>query len=89
QDRQNIFPHSDRDCFDSIDHNELRDALCQIASSHMRYVPHLFLHGVLSPNVASAYGTTPGITFDRFVCACVVIKQLSGTFQGLGTDNDG
>jgi hypothetical protein len=31
----------------------------------------------------------PGITFDRFVRACVVIKQLTDAFQKLDTDRDG
>jgi peflin len=30
-----------------------------------------------------------GITFDRFVRACVVIKQLSEAFQKIDTDRDG
>lgn len=31
----------------------------------------------------------PGISFDRFVRACVVIKQLSDAFIRLDTDKDG
>ena len=31
----------------------------------------------------------PGITFDRFVRACVVIKQISESFGRLDTDRDG
>jgi hypothetical protein len=31
----------------------------------------------------------PGISFDRFVRACVVVKQLSEAFQRLDTDRDG
>ena len=30
-----------------------------------------------------------GITFDRFVRACVVIKQVTESFQRLDTDRDG
>lgn len=37
----------------------------------------------------SQYAAPPGITFDRFVRACVVIKQLSESFRKLDTDNDG
>lgn len=44
---------------------------------------------IKASNVVSAYGPPPGITFDRFVRACVVIKQLSETFQKLDTDRDG
>lgn len=38
---------------------------------------------------AAGRGPPPGITFDRFVRACVVIKQLSESFGGLDTDRDG
>jgi Ca2+-binding EF-hand superfamily protein len=31
----------------------------------------------------------PGISFDRFVRACVVIKQLSDAFIKLDSDKDG
>lgn len=35
-------------------------------------------------------GTAPaGISFDRFVRACVVIKTLTEAFQKLDTDRDG
>jgi hypothetical protein len=34
-------------------------------------------------------GGSPGISFDRFVRACVAIKQLSEAFQKLDTDRDG
>lgn len=49
----------------------------------------VLIQDIQASNVASNYGPTPGITFDRFVRACVVIKQLSGAFQNLDTDNDG
>jgi len=32
---------------------------------------------------------TGGITFDRFVRACVVVKQLTDAFTKLDTDRDG
>jgi peflin len=31
----------------------------------------------------------PGITFDRFVRACVVVKQLTESFSSLDGDRDG
>ena len=34
-------------------------------------------------------GPPPGISFDRFVRACVVIKTLTEAFQKLDTDRDG
>lgn len=39
---------------------------------------------------ADTYGRYPsGITFDRFVRACVVIKQLTEAFRRLDVDRDG
>ena len=35
------------------------------------------------------YGATGGISFDRFVRACVVIKQITESFSALDTDRDG
>lgn len=37
---------------------------------------------VASGPVAAGYGPAPGITFDRFVRACVVVKTLTEAFQG-------
>ncbi|KAG1867011.1 hypothetical protein C8R48DRAFT_772201 [Suillus tomentosus] len=56
---------------------------CRISAETM------LIQDIQASNVASNYGPAPGITFDRFVRACVVIKQLSGAFQNLDTDNDG
>ena len=44
---------------------------------------------VASDSVRRGTGAPPGITFDRFVRACVVIKQITETFQKLDTDRDG
>ena len=35
------------------------------------------------------HGPSPGITFDRFVRVCVVIKTATESFQRLDTDRDG
>ena len=46
-----------------------------------------------APAPATARGhpaaAQPGITFDRFVRACVVVKQLSESFTALDGDRDG
>ncbi|KAG1734475.1 hypothetical protein EDB19DRAFT_1152305 [Suillus lakei] len=88
KDWQNVFRHFDRDRSGSIDRNELRDALRQFGYNLSPPLIEL-VQAKYASNIPSAYGVTPGITFDRFVRACVVIKQLSGAFQGLDTDNDG
>lgn len=42
-----------------------------------------------APPVPGAHAPPPGISFDRFVRACVVIKTLTESFQRLDTDRDG
>ncbi|KAG1718003.1 hypothetical protein EDB19DRAFT_1991423 [Suillus lakei] len=75
QDWQKVLCHFDRDCSGSINLNEL--AMPSVNSE------------VKASKIPCAYGVPPGITFDPFVRACVVIKQFSGAFQGLDMDNDG
>ncbi|KAK7057916.1 hypothetical protein R3P38DRAFT_2843634 [Favolaschia claudopus] len=92
KDWQNVFKHFDRDRSGSIDGNELRDALAQFG---FNLSPHLLVLVQRKYDPVKA-GTTgrpgmapPGITFDRFVRACVVVKQLSEAFGRLDTDRDG
>jgi hypothetical protein len=41
-------------------------------------------------NQTAGHGApVPGISFDRFVRACVVVKQLSEAFGKIDTDRDG
>ena len=44
-----------------------------------------------APAAARGYpaAAPPGITFDRFVRACVVVKQLTESFSSLDGDRDG
>ncbi|KAJ7189224.1 hypothetical protein C8R46DRAFT_1157817 [Mycena filopes] len=98
KDWQNVFKHFDRDRSGSIDGGELRDALAQFGYN---LSPHLLVlvqrkYDVKASTVAApaaAHGRAPagppGITFDRFVRACVVVKQLSEAFGRLDTDRDG
>ena len=45
---------------------------------------------IKASTVAAGRGAPPpGISFDRFVRACVVVKQLSEAFRRLDTDRDG
>ncbi|KAH0588554.1 hypothetical protein H2248_004384 [Termitomyces sp. 'cryptogamus'] len=88
KDWQNVFRHFDRDRSGSIDGNELRDALGQFG---YRLSPPLL--DLLQKKYASSPGGfqthAPGISFDRFIRACVVVKQLSEAFGRLDTDRDG
>ncbi|PBK86577.1 EF-hand [Armillaria gallica] len=90
KDWQNVFRHFDRDRSGSIDGNELRDALAQFG---YRLSPPLLdlvqRKYDIKASSAAGHGPLPGISFDRFVRACVVVKQLSEAFGRLDTDRDG
>ncbi|KAF7789542.1 hypothetical protein EIP86_000488 [Pleurotus ostreatoroseus] len=78
-DWQNVFRHFDRDRSGSIDGHELADAL-----RNFGYNLSPLLLQLLEQKYASGpggYGTSTGITFDRFVRACVVVKTLTEAFQ--------
>ncbi|KZP29674.1 EF-hand [Athelia psychrophila] len=83
-DWQNVFKHFDRDQSGSIEGSELAQALQQFGYN---LSPKLL--GLVQRKYGGRNAAPPGITFDRFVRACVVIKQLSECFRKLDTDNDG
>ncbi|KAF7295329.1 EF-hand domain-containing protein [Mycena indigotica] len=87
-DWQNVFRHFDRDGSGSIEGNELASAL---RSFGYNLSPNLLT--LIERKYASApstmYGPPPGITFDRFVRACVVVKTLTEAFQRADNDRDG
>jgi len=87
-DWQNVFRHFDRDRSGSIDGQELSDAL---RSFGYNLSPNLLalVQAKYAPIHAAGYGPPPGITFDRFVRACVVVKTLTESFQRVDTDRDG
>lgn len=45
----------------------------------------------VGPAVGHVHGrqASPGVSFDRFVRCCVVVKTLSESFQRMDTDRDG
>ncbi|CAK5281992.1 unnamed protein product [Mycena citricolor] len=95
KDWQNVFKHFDRDRSGSIDGSELRDALAQFG---FNLSPHLLVlvqrkYDPKATNSAPSHGmpssAPAGISFDRFVRACVVVKQLSEAFGRIDTDRDG
>ncbi|KAJ7090274.1 hypothetical protein B0H15DRAFT_256597 [Mycena belliarum] len=87
-DWQNVFRHFDRDGSGSIEGQELAQAM---KSFGYNLTPSLLT--MVERKYASApsvgYGPPPGITFDRFVRACVVVKTLTEAFQRADTDRDG
>jgi len=91
KDWQNVFRHFDRDRSGSIDGGELRDALAQFG---LNLSPPLLdmlqrKYDIKANQTAVRGGPPPGISFDRFVRACVVVKQLSESFGRLDTNRNG
>jgi len=102
KDWQNVFSHFDADHSGSIEGNELSNALSQFGYNLPPHIIQLITakyemkasttaprsgHG--APVGFAMPGASLSITFDRFVRACVVVKQLSESFQRLDTDHDG
>jgi len=94
-DWQRVFLHFDRDRSGTIDGQELQSALGQFG---YRLSPQLLnmlqrkYGSAPAPAAARGYpaaAAPPGITFDRFVRACVVVKQLTESFSALDGDRDG
>ncbi|KAF9494146.1 EF-hand [Pleurotus eryngii] len=88
KDWQGVFRHFDRDRSGSIDGQELHAALSQfgynLSPQILDQVQRKYASGVVRPGQPQ-----PGISFDRFVRACVVIKQLTESFQRLDTQRSG
>ncbi|KAL4079300.1 hypothetical protein J3A83DRAFT_4208691 [Scleroderma citrinum] len=88
KDWQNAFRHFDRDRSGTIDANELRSALSQFGYNLSSHLINLVQRKYSSS--IDVYGHYPsGITFDRFVRACVVIKQLTEAFERLDIHRTG
>ncbi|KIY66100.1 EF-hand [Cylindrobasidium torrendii FP15055 ss-10] len=88
QDWQNVFRHFDADRSGSIEGRELADALRSFGYNLSPAIIGLVERKYAS-EPATGYGPPPGITFDRFVRACVVVKTLTESFQRVDTDRDG
>ncbi|KIP09039.1 hypothetical protein PHLGIDRAFT_126631 [Phlebiopsis gigantea 11061_1 CR5-6] len=92
QDWQNVFRHFDRDRSGSIDGSELQQALRQFGYNLSPQLLGLLerKYDVKEASAPAMPGSAPpGISFDRFVRACVVIKTLTESFQRLDSDRDG
>jgi len=91
KDWQNVFRHFDRDRSGSIDNSELQDALRQFGYNLSPQLLDLLQkkYDVKAGASAVPGAATTGISFDRFVRACVVIKQLTEAFRRLDTQHSG
>ncbi|KAF8305111.1 EF-hand [Clavulina sp. PMI_390] len=80
----------DSDRSGSIEGAELKNALSQFGYNLSPQLLQLVMAKYASQVVSSDFQQPPlGITFDRFVRACVVIKTMTEAFQKLDTDRDG
>ncbi|OAX40041.1 EF-hand [Rhizopogon vinicolor AM-OR11-026] len=87
---QRVFKHFDRDRSGSIEGHELAEALRSFGYNLSPPLLHtLEIRFAGAPTTSGVYGPPPGITFDRFVRACVTVKTLTETFQRADQDNDG
>ncbi|KAJ6500496.1 hypothetical protein C8R45DRAFT_71296 [Mycena sanguinolenta] len=90
-DWQNVFRHFDRDGSGSIEGRELAEAMksfgYNLSPAVLTLVERKYALVASAPTVG--FGPPPGITFDRFVRACVVVKTLTESFQRADTDRDG
>lgn len=64
------------------------DKYSKFASSSWR-CNLLCLTDTLGSAPTTSYGPPPGVSFDRFVRACVAIKTLTDLFKRADHDNDG
>ncbi|KAJ3789904.1 hypothetical protein GGU10DRAFT_342206 [Lentinula aff. detonsa] len=88
QDWQNVFRHFDRDHSGTIEGHELSEALRSFGYNLSPDLLRLIEQKYASAPV-SGYGPPPGITFDRFVRACVVVKTLTESFQRADVNRTG
>jgi len=88
---QGVFRHFDQDRSGSIEGHELRNALSQFGYNLSPQLLDLLQKKYASGPASGrgGYGPPPGITFDRFVRACVVVKQLTESFNRLDTNRSG
>ncbi|KAH8110544.1 EF-hand, partial [Phellopilus nigrolimitatus] len=88
KDWQVVFRRFDQDRSGSIDGRELDNALKQFGYNLSPDLMRLLLAKYESVT-RHAHGPPPGVTFDRFLRACVAIKQLTESFQRLDTQRSG
>jgi len=87
-DWQGVFRHFDADRSGTIEGRELSEAL---RSFGYNLSPPLLMliEQKYASGASNEHGPPPGITFDRFVRACVVVKTVTEAFQRADTDRDG
>ncbi|KDN44094.1 EF-hand [Tilletiaria anomala UBC 951] len=91
QEWQNVFRHFDQDRSGTIDSNELGNALKSFGYNLSPRLIQVVQQKYIVSSTTSSGGLSRGngITFDRFVRACVVIKSLTESFQRCDTQRQG
>ncbi|CAO1635120.1 unnamed protein product [Parajaminaea phylloscopi] len=96
-----VFQKFDQDRSGTIDHNELGNALRSFGYGLSPRLIHILSQKYIAPSSDSSdtasqppapsggMGPRSGITFDRFVRACVVVKSLTEGFQKYDTQRTG
>jgi Ca2+-binding EF-hand superfamily protein len=79
-DWQRVFQEFDRDYSGTIDKEELTSALRGFGYNLSPFLIAL-IEQKYSSSPVTASGASSGITFDRFVRACVTVKTLTESFQ--------
>jgi len=87
-DWQDVFRHFDQDRSGSIDRHELSNALRSFGYNLTPPILMLIEQKYATPP-STNYGPPPGITFDRFVRACVAVKTLTEAFQRMDVQRSG
>ncbi|KAH8117308.1 EF-hand [Phellopilus nigrolimitatus] len=87
-DWQGVFRHFDQDHSGSIDGHELANALRSFGYNLTPQILMLVEQKFATPP-STNFGPAPGITFDRFVRACIAVKTLTESFQRADTNRDG
>lgn len=86
---QHVFRRFDQDGSGSIDGSELQSALTQFGFKLPQHLLQLLLAKYSSVSTGSEVQDRQTITFDRFIRACVFVKQFTESYARLDEDKDG
>ncbi|KAI0261810.1 hypothetical protein BGY98DRAFT_929321 [Russula aff. rugulosa BPL654] len=85
---QGVFGYFDKNKNNTIDGDELEQALKQYGYDLSTDLQELLKRKYGAAAAPLAGDSEPGITFDRFMRACVVVKQLKELYDALDKDSE-